>query len=154
VNEHQVLGFRPDGNGMVVRVTKSADFWPGREFMIRGGDGRERLVLVNRMVPDGDALELRVEFLDSVQAPGACTGKCKGTDRPATDSPARYGTSASGVRGVFCDCCGQWLVKRGKTNAASLAYRFVGGVMPEGVTLWVCDNCEYDIQSIAGLKAT
>lgn len=85
--------------------------------------------------------------LPQVEAP--CRGTCGGTDR--TTSPARYATSHSGQRGLFCSCCEQWLVSSGLVDSDAVSDRFVPGVRAT-ITRYACENCGYDVQSVGGVS--
>lgn len=37
--------------------------------------------------------------------PGICRGQCRGTERDRSASPAKFGTSPSGEKLIYCPCC-------------------------------------------------
>jgi uncharacterized protein with PIN domain len=83
-----------------------------------------------------------------------CQGKCTGTDRPVTDSPARVVQIAEHRRVVVCTCCEE-------------ALRYVterdvqGDVLPaldpvvarDNVKLFHCDQCGYNYRLLKEVKA-
>ena len=100
--------------------------------------------------------------LPSVHVDTRCRGTCGSQDpsRPAYQSPAVFdGTrDAKGRLVPACPCCGLRLVpsdQRARDMEGGLARtRFGGEVIPEGGTLWLDNECLYDVVTIKRLKAT
>lgn len=82
-----------------------------------------------------------------------CRGLCRG-DRPAWDSPAKFGHLADGTRVIWCPCHQGVLKRISHEDYASqvAAGRFMPDVIPAGASLFTDDICFYDVVAMREVK--